>query len=150
MDLRNILEARAAIKEAVRVYFDGEGFVEVATPVAVSHPNLDPNVYPVPVVLKDFHGRPHNLWLQTSPELSMKKLLAKGSGNIYQIGPVFRDGEKSRLHRCEFTMLEWYRVQADYEEAMRDTIRVFRAACRAVTGGGCLPRGSIRSRRVVG
>jgi lysyl-tRNA synthetase class 2 len=134
MELRNILEARAAMEGAVRDYFDSEGFVEVTTPVAVPHPNLDPNVCPVPVTIRDFKGRPHEMWLQTSPELSMKKLLAMGSGSIYQVGRVFRDGEKTKRHRCEFSMLEWYRVQADYEEAMRDTIRVFRAACRAVTG----------------
>jgi lysyl-tRNA synthetase class 2 len=63
----------------------------------------------------------------------MKKLLAKGSGSIYQIAPVFRDEEHTRLHRCEFSMLEWYRVDADYEDAIRDTIRVVRAVCRAVT-----------------
>jgi len=134
MELKTILETRAAVKWAVRTWFDEEGFVEVTTPVAVPHPNLDPNVCPVSVTVRDFKGRPHDLWLHTSPELSMKKLLSRGSGNIYQIGPVFRDGEWTRQHRWEFTMLEWYRVQADYEEAMRDTIRVFRTACRAVTG----------------
>jgi lysyl-tRNA synthetase class 2 len=134
MKIRDILEARAAIEKAVRVYFDDEGFVEVTTPVAVPHPNLDPNVYPVPLTVKDFQGRSNVLWLHTSPELSMKKLLAMGSGNIYQVGPVFRDGERTKKHRCEFSMLEWYRTHGDYEEAMRDTIRVFRAACRAVSG----------------
>jgi lysyl-tRNA synthetase class 2 len=123
------------MEKAVRAWFDEEGFIQVTTPVAVSHPNLDPNVLPVPVTVRDFHGDPVHLWLHTSPELSMKKLLAAGSGSIYQIGPVFRDGERTRLHRCEFTMLEWYRVDADYEDAIRDTIRVFRAAMRAVTGG---------------
>jgi lysyl-tRNA synthetase class 2 len=109
--------------------------VEVVTPVALLHPNLDPNVFPLAVLIRDHTGREQNHWLHTSPELSMKKLLAMGSGNIYQIGPVFRDSERSPLHRCEFTMLEWYRVQADYEDAIRDTIRVFRTACSAATGG---------------
>jgi len=135
MDLRSVLEARAAMEEAVRAWFNEEGFVQVTTPIAVPHPNLDPNVRPVPVSIRDFHGFPADLWLHTSPELSMKKLLGMGSGSIYQIGPVFRDGERTRLHRCEFTMLEWYRVNAGYEDAIRDTIRVFRAACRAATGG---------------
>jgi lysyl-tRNA synthetase class 2 len=63
----------------------------------------------------------------------MKKLLALGSGNIFQIGPVFREEELTSLHRNEFTMLEWYRVQADYEDAIRDVIRVIRSACRAAS-----------------
>ncbi len=134
-DLRSVLEARAAMDEAVRAWLNEEGFVQVATPAAVPHPNLDPNVRPVPVTIRDFNGVPANLWLHTSPELSMKKLLAMGSGNIFQIGPVFRDGERTRLHRCEYVMLEWYRVNAGYEDAIRDTIRIFRAACAAVTGG---------------
>lgn len=134
MSIRSILEARAAMEEAVRAWFDEEDFVEVTTPAVLPHPNLDPNVHPVSVIIRDFGGKPHDLWLHTSPELSMKKLLAMGSGSIYQIGPVFRDGENTRLHRCEFSMLEWYRVHADYEDAIRDTIRVMRAVCRAVTG----------------
>jgi len=121
------------MENAVRAYFNGEGFVEVATPVAVPHPNLDPNIRPVPVDLAGFSGEPGRRWLHTSPELSMKKLVARGSGSIYQIAPVFRDEEHTSLHRCEFTMLEWYRVEADYEDAIRDTIRVIRAACGAVT-----------------
>ena len=132
--LRSILETRAAMEEAIRVWFDEEGFVKVTTPIVLPHPNLDPNVYPVAVSIRDFGGRPNDFWLHTSPELSMKKLLAMGSGSIYQIVPVFRDGENTHLHRCEFSMLEWYRVHADYEDAIRDTIRVMRAVCRAVTG----------------
>lgn len=134
--LNNILEARAAMEEAVRAYFNEEGFVEVTTPSVVPHPNLDPNIRPVPVNVPDLSDGSHGSyrhWLHTSPELSMKKLLAKGSGSIYQIGPVFRDEEHTQLHRREFSMLEWYRVDAGYEDAIRDTIRVVRAVCRAVT-----------------
>jgi len=133
--LRGILEARAAMEEAVRAYFNEEGFVEVTTHAVVPHPNLDPNIYPVPVNIGDLSGESCRHWLHTSPELSMKKLLAKGSGSIYQIGPVFRNEEHTRLHRCEFSMLEWYRMDAGYEDAIRDTMRVVRSVCRAVTDG---------------
>ncbi len=119
--------------DAVRAYFNDEGFVEVTTPALVGHPNLDPNIRPLPVTTTDLSGGSFLNWLHTSPELSMKKLLARGSGSIYQIGPVFRDEEHTRLHRCEFSMLEWYRMDADYEDAIRDTIRVIRAVHRAVT-----------------
>ena len=133
-DLRKVIHARMAINEAVRAYFAGESFLEVTTPVAVPYPNLDPNVCPVPVTVQDFSGFTSRLWLHTSPELSMKKLLARGSGSIFQLGPVFRDGEKTPRHRPEFSMLEWYRAGADYCGAMRDTIAVIRAAARAVRG----------------
>jgi len=123
------------MEEAVRAYFKDEGFVEVTTSAIVPHPNLDPNIRPVPVNIADLSGGSYRHWLHTSPELSMKKLLAKGSGSIYQISPVFRDEEHTPLHRCEFSMLEWYRVDAGYEDAIRDTIRIVRAACRAVTDG---------------
>jgi len=140
--LRGILEARAAMEEAVRAYFNDEGFVAVTTSSMVPHPNLDPNIRPVPVNIADLSGEFSRHWLHTSPELSMKKLLAKGSGSIYQIGPVFRDEEHTQLHRREFSMLEWYRVDAGYEDAIRDTIRVVRAVCRAVTGEERLAYGS--------
>jgi len=123
------------MEEAVRAYFNDEGFVEVKTPALVEHPNLDPNIRPVPISIADLSGTSRQRWLHTSPELSMKKLLAKSSGSIYQVGCVFRDEEYTRLHRYEFSMLEWYRVDADYEDAIRDTIRVIRAVSRAVTGG---------------
>ena len=135
IDLMEVLEARAAMTQAVRDYFTREGFLEVSTPALVRHPNLDPNVRPVAVSIHDQAGRHSRRWLHTSPELSMKKLLAGGAGSIYQIGPVFRDSEHSPLYRCEFTMLEWYRLEAGYEDAIRDTIRVVRAASRPISGG---------------
>ena len=130
--LCKILEARAAMDEAVRAYFNNEGFLEVKTPVLVEHPNLDPNIRPIPVSITDPTGNSRMHWLHTSPELTMKKLLARGSGSVYQITPAFRDEELTKLHRQEFSMLEWYRVDADYEDAIRDTIRVIRSVCSAV------------------
>ena len=114
--------------DAVRAYFNDEGFVEVTTPALVGHPNLDPNIRPLPVTTTDLSGVSILNWLHTSPELSMKKLLARGSGNIYQIGPVFRDEEHARLHRC------W---AADHEDASR-----FEASQRRLgrPGQAVLPR----------
>ena len=132
--LREVLESRAALEKAVRDYFDNEGFLEVTTPAALPCPNLDPNIAPVPVTIRDFSGDSSRHWLHTSPELSMKKLVARGAGSIYQIAQVFRDEEHTSLHRCEFSMLEWYRVEADYENAIRDTMLLMRAAATAVTG----------------
>ena len=133
-----VLKARAAMVGAIRAYFSGRGFMEVATPLALPHPNLDPNVRPVPVTVHDFDGNPRRLWLHTSPELAMKKLLARGAGSIFQVVPVFRDGEVTSSHRCEFTMLEWYRSGAGMEEAVSDAREVIRAACRAAAGSGSI------------
>jgi len=137
--LVGLLRARSAMEAAIRAWFDGRGFTEVTTPVALPHPNLDPHVRPVKVVIHDFSGSPRGLWLQTSPELAMKKLVARGSGPIFQIARVFRDGEVSPRHRSEFSMLEWYRTGADWRAVRDDAISVIAAAARAVTGK-CLGR----------
>jgi lysyl-tRNA synthetase class 2 len=129
------------MEKAVRDYFDSEGFLEVTTPAALPCPNLDPNIAPLSVSIRDFSGEPSRHWLHTSPELSMKKLVARGSGSIYQIAQVFRDEEHTSLHRCEFSMLEWYRVQADYETVIRDTMLLMRAVAAAVTSSEEVSRG---------
>jgi len=125
---------------AVRAHFDSEGFVEVTTPSALPFPNLDPHIRPVPLMIRDFSGRPNRHWLHTSPEISMKKLVARGAGNIYQMGPVYRDEEITPHHRCEFTMLEWYRTGADYEDGIVDTVNVISRVCRSVRGSTCFSR----------
>lgn len=129
---RELLKARARMDHAVRAYFNGEGFLEVTTPAALRFPNLDPNVEPVRLVPRNLSGVLSDLWLHTSPELSMKKLVADGSGDIFQICQVFRDEAGTPTHNMEFTMLEWYRTAADYRDAIRDTINVLMAVCQAV------------------
>src|SRR3990172_3301153 len=102
------LRCRPRILEGTRAFFRERGFLEVDPPIAQPYPNIDPNVFPVQV--SDAAGRTSGLYLHTSPEPSMKKLLAAGSGNIFYLGKVFRNREGSPLHHPEFTMLEWYRV----------------------------------------
>ncbi|MCZ6893383.1 MAG: EF-P lysine aminoacylase EpmA [Gammaproteobacteria bacterium] len=111
------LRYRARLIAQMRDYFDASGACEVTTPVlsrfATSEPALDSlalECTPVP-------GR---RYLRTSPESAMKRLLAAGSGDIYQIGPVFRGGEAGRFHLPEFTMLEWYRRSFDHRQLMDD------------------------------
>lgn len=101
-------------------------------PIARRFPNIDPNIFPVEV--SDPSGRRETLYLHTSPEPSMKKLLAGGSGNLFYLGKVFRDREGSPLHSPEFTMLEWYRVHEPAEAVMRDVEALVAALAREFAG----------------
>ncbi len=110
------LHLRAAFFQAVRHFFQNQGFLEVDTPIR--QPLLIPeqNIVPVP-------SGTH--FLQSSPELYMKRLLASGCEKIFQICRCFRYGERGRLHQEEFVMLEWYRLDADYTDLMLDCERLF-------------------------
>ena len=110
LNLNNLI-ARAKLLKFIRAFFDERGFVEVETPVRIDAPAPDP-YSECPPCGKSF--------LRASPELQMKKLLALGMEKIYQIGPCFRDGEKGSRHNPEFTMLEWYRANADYNDIAHD------------------------------
>ncbi len=103
------LHARAAALAATRAFFAERGVLEVNTPVLASRTVIDPAIESVAV-----GGR----YLQTSPEYHMKRLLAAGAPSIYQLGPVFRQGEQGRWHNPEFLMLEWYRLGFDAERLM--------------------------------
>ena len=116
------LKARAKIVAAVRAFFDGQGFVEVETPVRIAAPAPEPHI-DCPVVPSPTGGAP--TYLRASPELQMKKLLAAGMDRIYQIGPCFREGERGSRHNPEFTMIEWYRRDADYLAILSDIERLF-------------------------
>ena len=100
---------RAAIVRAVRGFFEERGYLEVDTPLRL--PVLAPELWIVP----EFSG---SLFLQTSPELCMKRLLAAGHERIFQICHCFRQAERGRLHLPEFQMLEWYQAGASYLELM--------------------------------
>jgi len=105
------LSQRAAIVRAVRNFFEERGYLEVTTPLRL--PVLAPELWIVP----EASG---SLFLQTSPELCMKRLLAAGHERIFQICPCFRKEERGRLHLPEFQMLEWYQAGASYLELMEE------------------------------
>jgi lysyl-tRNA synthetase class 2 len=111
----DILKLRARMLAHIRAFFADRAVLEVETPVLSAAGIPDPNLYSFTTHYTGpgaAHGR--ELYLHTSPEFGMKRLLAAGSGSIFQVGKVFRDGESGRLHNPEFTMLEWYRVGYDH------------------------------------
>ncbi len=110
---------RADILARIRVFFAARGVLEVETPVLAHYPATDPQIHSLYARCAG-PGVPagETLYLQTSPEFAMKRLLCAGAGPIYQIARVFRDGERGRMHNPEFTLLEWYRPGFDHHALM--------------------------------
>jgi len=121
---RNLV-ARAAALRTVRRYFDGQGFLEVETPVRVPSPGLDAYVDAV---------RADGGFLITSPELHMKRLVVGGLPRVYQLARTTRAGETGALHEPEFTMLEWYRAFSGMAEVVRDTEQLVAAVVGELRG----------------
>ncbi len=115
------LQLRAALLRRLRDFFDEREFLEVETPILSADIVVDRHLDPLSITLADDPrqgeaGR--TLWLQTSPEAAMKRLLAAGAEAIYQVARVFRGGERGRLHNPEFTLAEWYRRGDDMAAGM--------------------------------
>lgn len=108
---RPYLEQRCRIVYAMRRFFLESGFLEVQTPLRTAAPAPERHIEPF---------ASEDRFLITSPELHMKRMLAAGYERIFQIGPVFRKGERGRRHHPEFTMIEWYRRDADYRDLQQD------------------------------
>ena len=104
------LKARADLLQDIRQYFARLGVMEVETPLISQAGNTDPEI--------DSMKTDSGAYLRTSPEFALKRLLASGSGDIYELGRVFRAGESGRSHNPEFTMLEWYRNGFSYQQLM--------------------------------
>jgi len=113
------LDKRGRILGAVRSFFAASGYVEVDTPALQVSPGLELHLRAFKTLLHDPRdGRTAERYLHTSPEFAMKKLLVAGMPRIWQLAHVFRDGEHGMTHHPEFAMLEWYRVDASYEDLM--------------------------------
>ncbi len=115
------------------------GILEVETPILDASGNTDPNIESLRANVRHGGADPRQFYLHTSPEFPMKRLLAAGSGPIYQIVRVFRDDPIGRLHQPEFTMLEWYRLGFDHQHLMTELEELIRAlglpAVRRITYG---------------
>lgn len=114
------LKARAEMYTKIRQFFAERNVLEVETPILSQAAVTDVHLASVQVQ-RHIHGKLNTQYLQTSPEFPMKRLLASGSGAIYQICKVFRDDEHGRKHNSEFTMLEWYRPSLDLKGLMHET-----------------------------
>ncbi len=121
-----LLKKRAQFLADIRAYFQKEDVLEVQTPVLAPDTVTDPHTESFPVAV-DAISESSLYFLQTSPEYAMKRLLASGSGSIYQIGSAFRYEVAGRWHQPEFTMLEWYRVGFDDKQLMADVARLLKA-----------------------
>lgn len=122
---RRSLAIRGQVLRACREFFWQAGFLEVETPARI----------PCPAPELHIHAPASGTaWLRASPELHMKRLLADGHERIFQMGPCFREGERGRLHNPEFTLLEWYRLHADYTDILRDCRELLLFVARRMTG----------------
>ncbi|HTA64233.1 MAG TPA: EF-P lysine aminoacylase EpmA [Xanthomonadaceae bacterium] len=127
------LRLRAKLYATIRTFFEARGVLEVETPILSQAGNTDPNIESFRAQFDGHVGAgSRERWLRTSPEFPLKRLLAAGIGDCYELGRVFRNGEAGRRHNPEFTMLEWYRVGWDHRLLMRETAELVRAALALV------------------
>jgi lysyl-tRNA synthetase class 2 len=133
---------RAELLRGLREFFDQRGFLEVQTPILSADTVVDRHLDPFETATAQPFGRPpRRLWLQTSPEFAMKRLLAAGGTAIYQVAHAFRLGEQGPLHNPEFTLVEWYRTGDGMNEAMQLTSDL----CQALLKRGPAERLSYRA-----
>lgn len=117
-----VIRQRSELYRAIRQYFEAQSVLEVEVPALGRSSALDPQLASMSLL-----SLGETYYLQTSPELFMKRLLARGSGSIFSICKSFRDGEHSPRHNPEFTMLEWYRLGFDLPMLMADVAGLLQA-----------------------
>jgi lysyl-tRNA synthetase class 2 len=130
------LRRRAVLTRDVRGFFHDRAYMEVETPYAVPSPGEEVHLRPFATRRDRPDGTTEHLWLHTSPEFAMKRLLVAGAGPIFQLARVWRNGEGGALHAPEFTMLEWYRPGASMDALIAETSALLRATLPAVVRCG--------------
>lgn len=116
------LKDRAGMLKAARHFFDQREIMEVDCPILSTHASVDAHID----LISAFYRGKEKIFLHSSPEFGMKRLLAEGIKDIYQLSHVFRDGEWSAKHNPEFTMAEWYRLEFSLEQMIEETIEFIR------------------------
>ncbi len=122
------LKVRAELYQTIRAFFQARNILEIDVPVFASSTPTDPFIQAIPASIC---SRPY--FLQSSPEFYMKRLLAAGSGDIYNLGKAFRDEEAGRKHNPEFTILEWYRMDFDEHQLIAETIELITVITQLTT-----------------
>jgi lysyl-tRNA synthetase class 2 len=140
-DRRPFLVARLRIVAALRRWFEAEGFLIVELAALQVSPGNEAHLHAFRTELVAPDGARHPLYLHTSPEFAMKKLLAAGEEKIVAFAPVYRNRERGPLHAPEFTMVEWYRTGAAYEAVMDDCAAILAEAARAAGSAALTWRG---------
>jgi elongation factor P--(R)-beta-lysine ligase len=130
-DRRPALLARNRIETALRAYLGAQDFVMVDPPGLQRSPGNETHLHAFSTTAIGNDGLGRTFYLHTSPEFSMKKLLAAGERRIASLGHVWRNRERGALHSPEFTMLEWYRAGEPYEAVMHDCLAMLRLAAEA-------------------
>lgn len=123
------LRLRAAVNALFRLYFAERDVLEVETPILSEAGNTEPNIESFTTTFtghSDAGSRTR--WMRTSPEFPLKRLLAAGVGDCYELGRVFRNGEAGGRHNPEFTLLEWYRVGWDHLQLIEETVALVQRA----------------------
>jgi len=127
------LQLRARLYALIRTFFAERHVLEVETPILSAAGNTDPNIESFSTAFSGHvDAGARERWLRTSPEFPLKRLLAAGIGDCYELGRVFRNGEAGGRHNPEFSMLEWYRVGWDHRRLMGETIELVEAALAMV------------------
>jgi lysyl-tRNA synthetase class 2 len=140
-DRRPRLIARSNIVRAVRAWFEARDFIEVETAALQVSPGNETHLHALSAELTGPAGERSSLYLRTSPEFAAKKLLAAGERRIFELARVWRGRERGPLHHPEFTMLEWYRVEAPYEALMDDCAALLALAAETARAKGFSFRG---------
>ena len=137
-----LLRRRALMLRSVRGFFEQRGYLEAETPYVVATPGEEVHLRAFATEWVASDGARSARYLHTSPEFAMKRLLAAGSGPIFQLARVWRNGEAGAVHSAEFTMLEWYRPGASLASLMDETEALLRATLPPVVAEGCRIDGS--------
>lgn len=133
VDRKPFLTARGCIKAALRAWLETHGFTETECAILQTAPGGEAHLHAFKTQALAPDGSATPVYLHTSPEFAMKKLLAAGEARLFEFARVFRNREAGPAHAREFTMLEWYRAREDYDAVITDAVALIREAARATS-----------------